>query len=59
MDTSEKTPPGWLEILAESEADLAAGNVLPASVVHQDLRDSITRMKAKAAVFPRKIPAAG
>ena len=42
-------PAGWLEILDESEADLAAGRIVPGEVVHQGLRDSLARLEAKRA----------
>jgi hypothetical protein len=42
-------PAGWLEALAESEAQLAAGQTVPADTVHQGLRDSIARPEAKRA----------
>jgi hypothetical protein len=48
-----KAPAGWLEILAESEADVAAGKTVPAHVVRQGLRDSIARLEAKAAARQR------
>jgi hypothetical protein len=40
-------PPDWLEALAESEADLAAGRIVPGEVVRQGLLDSIARLEAK------------
>jgi hypothetical protein len=43
------TPAGWLEILAESEADLAAGRVVPGDMVMRKLRESLARLEAKAA----------
>ncbi len=47
---TEAVPAGWLEALAESEAELDAGvATVPAEVVHQQVRDSITRMRAKRA----------
>lgn len=42
-------PAGWLEALAESEADLAAGRIVPGEVVMKDLRDSLARLEARAA----------
>jgi hypothetical protein len=42
-------PAGWLEALAESEADLAAGRIVPGDVVMRDLRESLARLEAKAA----------
>lgn len=50
-DTTERTaaPAEWLEALARSEADLAAGRIVPGEVVHRELQDSIARLEAKAA----------
>lgn len=49
-------PAGWLEILEESEAELAAGLTVPGEVVRQMLRDSLARLEAKqdAASPPRE-----
>jgi hypothetical protein len=41
-------PAGWLDILAESEADLAAGRIVSGEEVMRDLRDSLARLEAKA-----------
>ncbi|WP_158932086.1 hypothetical protein [Acidisphaera sp. S103] len=41
-------PAGWLEVLAESEAEAEAGLSVPGEVVRQGLLDSIARMEAKA-----------
>ncbi len=38
-----------LAALARSEADLAAGRVVPASVVHEELRASLERIEARRA----------
>lgn len=48
-DTPDRLPalPEWPEVLAESEADLAAGRPVPGAAVHQELRDAIARLKAK------------
>ncbi len=46
---STEVPEGWLEVLAESDADLAAGRIVPGEVVLRDLRDSLARLEAKAA----------
>jgi hypothetical protein len=54
QDTTARAPAGWLEILAESEAELEAGQTVPAEVVRQMLRDSIARIKAgQDAELPR------
>ena len=42
-------PAGWLEALAESEAELAASLTVPASVVHQRIRDTIARIEVSRA----------
>jgi hypothetical protein len=47
--TPSIVPAGWLEVLAESDADLAAGRIVPGDVVMRDLRDSLARLEAKAA----------
>jgi hypothetical protein len=47
--TPSIAPAGWLEVLAESDADLAAGRIVPGDVVMRDLRDSLARLEAKAA----------
>ncbi len=50
-DTPHHTKPvpvEWLEILAESEADLAAGRIVPGEVVMRDLQDGLARLEAKA-----------
>jgi hypothetical protein len=49
-----QTPDGWLEALAESEAELAAGKTVPGEVVKQRLRDSLVRMEAKQAAVPKR-----
>jgi hypothetical protein len=40
-------PADWLEVLAESEAELAAGRIVPAEVVHRMLEESLARLGAK------------
>jgi hypothetical protein len=42
-------PAGWLEALAESEADLAAGRIVPGDEVMRDLTESLARLEARAA----------
>jgi hypothetical protein len=42
-------PAGWLEALAESEAELDAGLTVPGDVVMCALYESIARMEAKQA----------
>jgi hypothetical protein len=50
----DNAPPGWLETLEESEAELAAGLTVPAETVHRELRESIARLEAKAATKQRE-----
>ena len=47
-DTAHRpeTPTGWLEALAESEAELAAGQTVPGEAIRQRLRDAIARLEA-------------
>lgn len=48
-------PIGWLKILEESEAELAAGLTVSGEVVRQMLRDSLARLDARRdATPPRK-----
>ena len=48
-DAPDRTEPpaGWLDALARSEAELAAGMTVPAAAVHQRIRDGIARIEAK------------
>jgi hypothetical protein len=50
-DTPHRTevPAEWLEVLAESEADLAAGRIVPGDIVMRELFDALARLEAKAA----------
>jgi hypothetical protein len=55
----DPTPPNlapaeWLEALAESEAQLAAGQTVPAEIVRQGLRASIARLEAKLTTDRRR-----
>jgi hypothetical protein len=55
MDDNLPTAPAdWLEALAESDADLAAGRIVPGEVVLRDLKDSLARLEAKAAANPAR-----
>jgi DNA recombination-dependent growth factor C len=47
-------PAGRLEALAESDADLAAGRIVPGDVVMRELRDSLARLEAKKAAKPAR-----
>ncbi len=50
-------PAGWLEVLEESEAELAAGLRVSGDVVRQMLRDSLARLEAaRDAAPPRRAP---
>lgn len=55
MDDNLPTAPAdWLEALAESDADLAAGRIVPGEVVLRDLKDSLARLEAKMVLAPRR-----
>ena len=45
-------PFGWLDAIAEREADLASGRTVPAEVVHRRVSDCIVRIEAGQAVAP-------
>jgi hypothetical protein len=47
-------PAGWLEALAESEAQLAAGQIVSGEEVMRELDESIARLEAKHAAEPRR-----
>jgi len=48
-DNLTSAPAGWLEVLAECDADLAAGRIVFGDVVPRDLKDSLARLEAKVA----------
>ncbi len=56
VDTTQraKAPAGWLEALAESEAEAEAGLFVDGDVVHRELREAVARLEAKATT--RKVP---
>ena len=55
--THTAAPAGWLKILEESEAELAAGLTVPGEVVRQMLRDSLARLEARQDIAPpRRAP---
>jgi hypothetical protein len=54
IPTPAIAPAEWLEVLAESEADLAAGRIVPGDVVMRELRDSLARLEAKTAAKPAR-----
>jgi hypothetical protein len=43
------TPPGWVEALARSEAELARGERVSAQEVHDALRAALVEMEAELA----------
>jgi hypothetical protein len=55
-DTPHRTeaPAEWLEALARSDAELAAGQTVPAEAVHQRIRDAIARIEGKRTGAPRR-----
>jgi hypothetical protein len=52
--THSIAPAEWLDALAESDADLAAGRTVPGDAVLRDLKDSLARLEAKAAARPAR-----
>jgi hypothetical protein len=48
----DNTPPGWLEILEESEAELASGLVVSGEEVMRELHEAIARLEAKGQAAP-------
>ena len=50
--TPQSIPPGWLEAIEESDAQLAAGQVVPLPVVLAELEDSVAQIEAKLAANP-------
>ena len=53
-DNLISAPADWLEALAESDADLAAGRIASGDVVLRELKDSLARLEAKAATRPAR-----
>lgn len=48
MDDMPRQPPQeWLDAMAESEADLAAGRLVDSETVCRELRERIARMEAR------------
>jgi hypothetical protein len=45
-------PAGWLEALAESEAQLAIGQIVPGDEIMQELDEAIARLEARHAAEP-------
>jgi len=60
VDTTQRTaaPPEWLEALAKTETDLAAGRIVPGEEIMRELRESLARLEAKAAGPSQRKPAA-
>jgi hypothetical protein len=56
-DTPTPVPPEWLQALAESEAQLAAGQIVPGAEVTRGLREGIARLEDKQAASGRKAAA--
>ncbi|PPQ27090.1 hypothetical protein [Rhodopila globiformis] len=53
MDKSvNQSPPGWAEQLAVSEAELARGETVPASAVHDVIRAALAELESDT-VEPR------
>jgi hypothetical protein len=52
MDDNSLTrqpPPGWLEALARSEAQVAAGQIVSGEAIMRELDESIARLETKRA----------
>jgi hypothetical protein len=47
-------PTGWLEALAESEAQLAAGQIVDGEEVMRELDECIARLEVKHTAGPRR-----
>jgi hypothetical protein len=45
-DAPRPVPLEWLDAIAESDADLAAGRIIPATAVHAELHASMSRLEA-------------
>jgi hypothetical protein len=54
-----KAPAEWLEVLADSEADIAAGRIVDGEVVMRELYDAIARFETDGAARRKRGPAAG
>lgn len=54
-DTSRKPPQDWLDAIARSEADLAAGRVVPGEAVLRRVRESINRTEVRQAAPEREV----
>ena len=47
--TTRPVPAGWLEAIAESEAELAKGLIVPGDEVMRELYESIARLEGRQA----------
>ena len=47
ITTARPVPSGWLDAIAESEAELAAGLTVPGDEVMRELYESIARLEAR------------
>ncbi len=56
MDTPTNldAPADWLEALAESEAELAAGQTVPGDEIMRELHESIARLEARQPPTPKR-----
>jgi hypothetical protein len=52
-DYPHPDPADWLEVLIESEADIAAGRIVSGASVMRDLYASLARLEAKASSDPQ------
>jgi hypothetical protein len=50
-------PAGWLDALAESEAELANGQTVPGEEVMRELDECIARLEGRKAATSRRRPA--
>jgi len=53
-DTRKNAPAGWLEALAEGDADIDAGRIVSGAEVRKLFDDTLARIKAKKAAAPRR-----
>lgn len=57
MDDDLPVPPppaGWAEALANSEAELEAGETVSGESVMRELHDSISRLEARQGIAPQR-----
>jgi hypothetical protein len=52
--TNRDAPADWLEALAESEAELAAGQTVPGDEIMRELHESIGRLEARQPRMPKR-----